>query len=100
LNPPYGPETGKWLERLAKHGNGIALIFARTETEMFFRWGWEAADAMLFIRGRLHFHDVHGQRAKGNAGGPSVLIAYGTANAEALRTCGIAGQFIRLKEEK
>ena len=37
LNPPYGPETGKWLGRLAAHGNGIALIFARTETDMFHR---------------------------------------------------------------
>ena len=37
LNPPYGPETGKWLQKLAEHGNGIALIFARTETDMFFK---------------------------------------------------------------
>lgn len=97
LNPPYGPETGKWLSRLAEHGNGIALIFARTETEMFHRWGWEAADAMLFLRGRLHFHTVDGERARANAGGPSVLIAYGAENAERLRTCGIEGRFVRLR---
>lgn len=34
LNPPYGPATARWLQRLARHGDGIALIFARTETEM------------------------------------------------------------------
>ena len=28
-NPPYGTETGRWLARMAEHGNGIALIFAR-----------------------------------------------------------------------
>lgn len=99
LNPPYGPETGRWLERLATHGNGIALIFARTETEMFHRWGWERADAMLFLRGRLHFHRVGGERAKANAGGPSVLIAYGSANAAALRVCGLAGKFIGLRSD-
>src|SRR3954467_12586548 len=22
LNPPYGPETGKWLKKLAEHGKG------------------------------------------------------------------------------
>lgn len=96
LNPPYGPETGKWLERMADHGQGIALIFARTETDMFFRWGWEAADAMLFLRGRLHFHYVDGTRAKANAGGPSVLIAYGWTDSVMLRKSGLPGQFVPL----
>ena len=27
LNPPYGRETGVWLQRLADHGNGIALAY-------------------------------------------------------------------------
>lgn len=87
------------MQRLAEHGDGIALIFARTETEMFHRWGWEEADAMLFLRGRLHFYSVAGERAKANAGGPSVLIAYGAANAERLRTCGIEGQFVPLRPD-
>jgi hypothetical protein len=99
LNPPYGRETGKWLARLADHGNGIALIFARTETEMFFSEVWEKADALLFLRGRLHFHHVDGRRAAANAGAPSVLIAYGANNAGALQASGIAGQFIRLQRE-
>lgn len=96
LNPPYGPETGKWLRRLAEHGNGIALIMARTETKMFFDWGWKYASAMLFIRGRLHFYNVSGERAKGNAGAPSVLIAYGRENAESIKSSGIEGQFVSL----
>ena len=96
LNPPYGPETGKWLARLAEHGNGVALIFARTETEMFHRFAWERADAMLFLRGRLHFHTVDGERAKANAGAPSVLIAYGPLNVQSLEQCGIDGQLVRL----
>lgn len=96
LNPPYGQETGRWLERLSMHGDGIALIFARTETDMFFKWGWECANAMLFIRGRLHFHYVDGSRAAANAGGPSVLIAYGKRNIQSLEDCRISGQFVRL----
>jgi hypothetical protein len=97
LNPPYGPETGKWLKRLADYGRGTALIFARTETEMFFSHGWERADAMLFLRGRLHFHRLNGERAKMNAGAPSVLIAYGAADAAALESAGLAGKFVRLR---
>lgn len=36
LNPPYGRGMELWLEKLKYHGNGIALIFARTETKCFF----------------------------------------------------------------
>jgi hypothetical protein len=36
LNPPYGKGMERWLEKLKHHGNGIALIFARTETQCFF----------------------------------------------------------------
>jgi hypothetical protein len=97
LNPPYGPQTGQWLQRLAEHGDGIALIFARTETEMFFTWGWERADAMLFLRGRLTFHHEDGRRAAHNSGGPSVLIAYGWENACCLKACSLPGKFIGLK---
>jgi hypothetical protein len=84
-NPPYGPVTWRWLERLAEHGSGIALTFARTETEGFFAQVWERADAMLFLRGRLYFHYPDGTRASANSGGPSVLVAYGDLAVERLR---------------
>lgn len=96
LNPPYGPHTGKWLEALANHGDGIALVFARTETDMFFRYGWERADAMLFLRGRLNFHYANGDRAKVNAGAPSVLIAYGDANVQSLSASGLCGHLVTM----
>lgn len=96
LNPPYGLEAAHWLARLADHGAGIALIFARTETQMFFEHVWSKATALLFLRGRLHFHYVDGSRAKANGGAPSVLIAYGDDEAERLRTCGLDGAFIPL----
>lgn len=96
LNPPYGPETGKWLLRLAEHGNGMAIIFARTETKMFFSSVWERATAVLFIRGRLHFYRANGERAKANSGAPSVLIAYGALNAQALINSKIPGYFVFL----
>ena len=43
MNPPYGSETPKWLKKLSEHGNGIALIYARTETRMFFNYVWDKA---------------------------------------------------------
>ncbi len=93
-NPPYGTEAAFWLELLADHGNGIALIFARTDTKMFFEHVWEKADALLFIKGRLYFHHRNGERAKKNGGAPSVLIAYGSENVERLKKSNIVGKLI------
>jgi phage N-6-adenine-methyltransferase len=97
-NPPYtDDEVGKWLARMANHGNGTALIFARTETDAFFRHVWERAHGLLFLRGRLNFHHpVTGIRAAKNGGAPSVLCAYGRTDAEVLAYCGIEGQFVPL----
>lgn len=96
-NPPYGRDTQRWLARLADHGNGIALMFARTETDMFFQHVWRKATSVLFIKGRLHFHHVDGRRAAANAGAPSCLVAYGAPNTAALRTSGIAGRLVVLQ---
>ena len=96
-NPPYGLKAASWLQKLSNHSNGIALIFARTETKMFFDWVWSKADSLLFIKGRLHFYHSSGIKAKANSGAPSVLIAYGKNNSMMLKKSGIAGQFINLK---
>lgn len=95
-NPPYGPETIKWMHKLATHGNGIALIFARTETKMFFETVWKRATAVLFIEGRLTFHKIDGSKGHANSGGPSVLVAYGNRNAEALSNSDIQGHLVLL----
>jgi hypothetical protein len=96
LNPPYGSETGKWLGRLAEHGDGIAFVFARTETTMFFKHVWGVASAILFLQGRINFHHVSGRRSTRNCGAPSCLIAYGEKNAIKLQASGICGAFLSL----
>lgn len=75
LNPPYGRETFKWLERLAEHKNGLALIFARTETNGFHETIWQKASCIFFFRGRLRFHHISGEKG-GAANAPSCLVAY------------------------
>ena len=84
LNPPFGREAVKWLRKLAAHGDGVALVPARTETAMFYECIWPLADAICFIRGRPHFHYVSGDRAPANSGAPICLVAYGGANVDAL----------------
>jgi hypothetical protein len=78
LNPPYGPGMYDWLDRLADHGSGIALVFARTDTAGFHRSVWQRANAVYFFRGRLWFYKpVTGERFSENAGAPSCLAVWG-----------------------
>lgn len=90
-NPPYGQQTWRWLDRLAAHGSGIALVFARTETAGFFGSVWRNADAALFIEGRLFFHHRDGTRAAHNSGAPSVLVGYGAEAVARLHDAALSG---------
>lgn len=88
LNPPYGKEAGAWVKKLAEHGDGIALVFSRTDV----RWWHDvapSATAVCFIRGRLTFIAGAGQSAPGNSGGPSALLAYGDECAAAVGRSGL-----------
>jgi hypothetical protein len=96
-NPPYSLEAWDWMEKLADHGNGIGLVFARTETAGFVRTVWERADAVLFLHGRLHFHYPDGTRAAANSGAPSVLVAYGAAAVYKFMFSDL-GTFIMLRD--
>ena len=93
LNPPYS-EVWQWMEKLADHGRGTALVFARTETEGFVGQVWQRATCVMFLHGRLFFHKPDGSRAKGNSGGPSCLVAYGPEDAKKLRESKLTGSIV------
>lgn len=95
LNPPFGRVAINWMLKMAKHGNGIALIPARTETAMFYETVWGRADAILFVKGRPHFHYVDGKRAPFNSGAPICLVAYGAKNVIILEQSGL-GHVLRI----
>ena len=96
VNPPYS-NPGPWIERLAEHGDGIALIFARTETGWWSDHVWSKADLLLFIRRRVSFVEptATADRKGHNAPAPSVLVAYGAWAVQALRQSQIPGHFAR-----
>lgn len=100
LNPPYGTQMVKWIIRLADHGRGTALLFARTDTFAFFEAVWARATAILFLRGRLFFYHVNGKAADHNSGAPSVLVAYGEDDATKLTKSGLDGHFLRIRPEQ
>ena len=96
LNPPYDEQLEAWMAKMARHGIGIALTFARTETAIWHSWIWPYAESILFVAGRLHFWFPDGTRAEGNAGGPSALIAYSRNDSNHLWLSGIAGAHVEI----
>lgn len=56
MNPPYGREIGKWVEKAATGGAQIvvALLPARTDTRWWHTWIQDKAE-VRFIKGRLKF---------------------------------------------
>ncbi len=97
LNPPYGQMAKPWLEMMAAHGNGIALLFARTETAMWQNLVFPYADAALFLRGRVHFCNVDGSPGKWTGGAPSVLLSYGEENTKRLMAANLTGYLVKLR---
>lgn len=100
LNPPYSqPLMTQFCEKLAEHGNGIALLFGRTGNKVFQETMLVKADAVLFLRKRIKFYRPSGEQA-GSGGCDSVLFAFGKENADALLACGLEGVYVSLKGAK
>ena len=95
MNPPYGPKLEPFLKKLADHGDGIALVFARTETRAFFNQVWPRATAIMFLKGRVRFYRPDGTQGQ-SSGSPSCLVAYGWRNMMALYDSGLEGYIIKL----
>lgn len=97
-NPPYGKETPLWLKKILEHGNGIALVFARTDTKWFHDYAAKA-DSLLFLKGRVQFVDgLQKTNSSGSTCG-SVLLAYGTDCQEVLAGAKDYGFLIINKKE-
>ena len=99
LNPPYGRETFKWVKRLSEHKNGLALIFARTETKGFHKEIWEKAHSVFFFKGRIKFCRIDGTIGD-SANAPSCLVSYSKMDSlrivEAIENKSISGKFVLL----
>lgn len=98
LNPPYGgDEIQKWTKKLIEHKNGIALVFARTDTK-WFQEIFSHADGTFLLKGRIRFCQPNGQE-KTTAGTGSVLFAFGKNNCDAIEVAQneglIDGIFVR-----
>lgn len=95
-NPPYGPPKiiEPWMSRMAAHNNGVALIFARTDTACWHQFVFPVAVGALFVEGRPNFHTVTGSKSLKNCGAPVALLAYGEFNMHAIAASGIKGKLV------
>jgi len=81
MNPPFS-NPRPWLQKLARHGNGIALTANSTDTARFHEAA-EACDAFNLLQGRMTFCNVYGQPAHDIPYG-LVLWAFGRSNVDAI----------------
>ena len=73
MNPPYGREIGKWIEKAAGF-NVVALLPARTDTKWFHKYIYGKAE-IRFVSGRLKFGD-----SKNSAPFPSMVVIWRKPN--------------------
>ncbi len=99
LNPPYSKDLfSAFIERLAEHGNGIALIFNRCDNVLFHEIILKKASAIKFLRKRIKFCKPDGTIGK-QPGSGSLLIAFGEENIKSLEDCPLEGTVVYMKKQ-
>lgn len=77
LNPPYGRQIGKWVERAYRESlkglTVVVLVFVRTDTKWWQSWAMRAAEVRL-IPGRVRFGG-----SSAGAPAPSCLLVFDEA---------------------
>lgn len=95
LNAPWGPEQWEFIDRLDAHGNGIALLRARTNTKAFHRYAWQSPNisgVFFFSGAKLTFHNEDGTKADHCDPWPCVLLVYGSHAINRLKMAILEGK--------
>lgn len=92
LNPPFS-NARPWVQRLIEHGNGIALVFFRSDA-VWFQHAARAASGLFMLKGRTSFTRPGGRLSRCPLG--CALLAFGAHNAVALRKLPLTlGMFLQ-----
>ena len=96
LNPPYSnPLLQNFLRKMAKHNQGIALVFSKIEAKWFHDIVFEYATAVKFLYNRIQFLRANGTKGMQPRNG-SMLVAYGVEDAKILSQNTLKGKFLYL----
>lgn len=99
LNPPYEKKLiAAFMQKLAEHGNGIALVYNRFDSAWFQKFVLDIADSLFFFRKRIHFIRPDGSKGD-RPGAGSCLIAYGEHNTKAIEQSGLNGRLVLLRND-
>ena len=77
------------MKRLAEYGNGMALVFSRTDVKWFQDYVADKASLVCFISGRIKFFQGDIKKRGGTPGAGSMLVAYGEEAAYAVWKSGL-----------
>lgn len=91
LNPPYSrPLVNQFMEKMAAHGNGIALIVPKLGTKMFRDIIYPHCSAIYILSERIKFYDENWVQQKSPIC-QSMLVAFGEDNKKAILNSGLKG---------
>lgn len=94
LNPPYSnPLVQQFLQKMAEHNRGIALLFSKVGTKWFHDIVLSHASAIKLLYERIQFLRPDGSAGKQPRNG-SVLVAYGKEDAKILAHNTLKGKFL------
>lgn len=98
MNPPYGMETAKWMDKLANYGNGIALVFSRTDVK-WFQSNISKMSGVCFISSRTKFYQGSKDVRGGTPGAGSMLCCFGDVAAEAAKNSNLGAFLVPIIQE-
>ncbi len=91
LNPPYSrPLVNQFIEKMAAHGDGIALIVPKLGTKMFRDIIYPSCSAIYILSERIKFYDENWVQQKSPIC-QSMLVAFGEENKKAILNSGLKG---------
>lgn len=97
LNPPYSRKLlWAFVEKLAEHNNGMAILVNRQDNLLFQEVIFPKAKSMVFMRYRVKF-----LRPDGTWGNPffgSCLVAFGEECDRRQKMADIPGKYVRLND--
>lgn len=95
MNPPYSrPLLRPFVEKLAEHNNGIALLKNQVDNLLFQEVIFPKAKSLIFMRHRIKFIQPDGTTGSPFFG--SVLVAFGHEADTRLRQSSIPGKYLIL----
>lgn len=97
LNPPYSAALIRpFMERMAEHNNGIALVVPKFGTKLFRDCVYPVAEGIFVMDERVKFYNQDYIQMRSPIC-QSVLIAYGKDNLQAILDSHIKGTMLYLK---